>query len=80
MEHPEAVVAERDIAEDGVAALLAAPAQEQVPPRTLRQVLLVVVGWVVVLAIACVVIVLAAPAIETVIVAIVRAVTRAGQP
>jgi hypothetical protein len=79
MEHPEAALAESDLAEDGLAALLDGSASDEAPPRTGRQVLLIVVGWLIVLAIACVVVVLTAPAIETVIVALVRAFVHAGQ-
>lgn len=79
MEHPEAALVDPDPVDDGLAALLDGSARDQAPPRPGRQVLLLVVGWLIVLAIACVVVVIAAPAIETLVVALVRAVAHAGQ-
>jgi hypothetical protein len=79
MEHPEAAVVDPDAGDDGLAALLDGSARDEAPPRTGRQVLLLVVGWLIVLVIACVVLVIAAPAIETVVVAVVRALAHAGQ-
>jgi hypothetical protein len=79
MEHPEAAVVNVDPVDDGLAALLDGSARDELPPRTGRQVLLLVVGWLIVLAIACVVLVLAAPAIQALVVTLVRAVAHAGQ-
>jgi hypothetical protein len=79
MEHPEAAVVEPDPVDDDLAALLDGSARDEAPQPAGRQVLLLVAGWLVVLAIACVVLVVAAPAIEAVVVALVRAVAHAGQ-
>jgi hypothetical protein len=68
MEHPEA-----DLTGDGIAELFDRPAREEPSPRALGQVLLIVVGWLVVIAIAAVALVVAAPAIQAFVVGVVQA-------
>jgi hypothetical protein len=79
MEHPEAALVDPDPVDDGLTVLLDGSARDEAPQRTGRQVLLLVVGWLIVLAIACAVLVVAAPTIETVVVALARALAHAGQ-
>lgn len=74
MEHPGA-----GAAEDGIAELFDGAGRDEPRQRASRQVLALVLGWVVVIAIAAAVLVLAAPTIQTVVVAIVGSVIGAGR-
>ena len=73
MEHPGA-----ELDEDGIGALLDGAERDEPRQRTLWQVLVVVLGWAVVLVILCVALVVAAPAIEALVVGIAKAVAAAG--
>lgn len=73
MEHPEARQGD-----DGIAALFEEQAREEQLPRPLGQVLIVIVGSIVVLAILAAVIVVATPAIEGLVTGIATAVRNLG--
>jgi len=73
MEHPEA-----RLDDDGIAELFDELAREEQRPRPLGQVLVVVLGSIVVLAILAVVVVVATPAIEALVTGIATAVRDAG--
>jgi hypothetical protein len=70
MEHPEA-----ELTGDGIAELFERPARDEPAPRTLWQVLVVVLGWLVVIAAVAFGLVAAAPGIQAVVVAIAKALT-----
>lgn len=83
MERPEVELAgmelaEVELAEDGVRALFDGAEREAPRQRALWQVLVVVLGWAVVLVILCVALLVAAPAIEALVIGIARAVVAAG--
>ena len=73
MEHPEP-----RLDDDGIAELFDEPAREEPPPRPLGQVLVVVLGSIVALAVLAVAVVVATPAIEALVTAIATAVRNAG--
>jgi hypothetical protein len=73
MEHPEP-----RLDDDGIAELFDEPAREEQPPRPLAQLLVVVLGSIVALAILAVAVVVATPAIEAIVTGIATAVRNSG--
>jgi hypothetical protein len=76
MEHPGPETAVEP--DDGVAELFGGAPRDVPRPRALRQVLVVVLGWLVVIGIICAALVVASPVLQAVVVGLVKALAPAG--